>query len=70
MFNLLVYLSWFGAAVVLVRKRAEIVQTLRAMPARYRVLIGGLLIGCALIPGPIDDLIVAVLIAHMGRKQS
>lgn len=63
------YASWFGAAVCLVRGRREIARTVRAMPVRWRLFVLVLLAACALIPGPVDDLIVAGLIARIGRRQ-
>lgn len=68
MFFYVSLISWIGAAVCLYRGRREIVRTVRAMPVKWRAVVLLLLAACALIPGPIDDLIVAGLIARMGRR--
>lgn len=63
------YLSWIYALYVLIRRRREILQTVRSIPVWARVFVGALLIVCAFIPGPVDDVIVVALISRLGSKR-
>jgi hypothetical protein len=56
------------AILILIRKRGEIIESLRRLPIWARIGIGALLIACAFIPGPIDDLIVIALIAKIAKS--
>lgn len=59
--------SWIVAIFLLIKRRHEIVATIKRLPMKWRIVIGVLLIGCAFIPGPLDDLIVLGIIAKLTK---
>ena len=61
------HISWAFGAFVLIRKRHEIIATLKRLPWWARIGAGVLIIGSAMIPGPLDDIIVLALIAKVAR---
>jgi hypothetical protein len=63
----MLHLSWIVAIIILIRKRHEILETLKKLSWGWRIVIGAALIACAFIPGPVDDIIVLALIAKVGR---
>jgi hypothetical protein len=66
----LVLASWMIGLALALRNRRAIVTTVRALPVRYRIGVAALMIACAFIPGPVDDLIVVALVARIARRRA
>lgn len=49
------------------KNRREIIAALKKLPMKYRIGIAVLLIVCAFIPGPIDDIIVGAIVLKLAR---
>jgi len=67
MLTTIMHISWAFAGIVLIRKRREIIDTLKRLPWWARIGAAVLIIACAFIPGPVDDIVVLALVAKMAR---